>query len=491
MKYFICFLLGGLYTLSFSPYNIIFLSFLSVIFFLILLDLEFMKDSILKSLSFSTGYFLIGTYWLKNVINNFSDVSSLLSIAMVFIFILYLSLFIIIPIIFVTFINQRLIINKNYLLIILAILITLFEVVRAHLFTGFSWFNFGQAAINTPLDYFFPVFGVHGLTFIIFMMAIIFINIIKSGNRNFFASLAFIFVVIYVIIFNKNWTSLTNKEISIFIIQPNLQNKISYSNEDILNRMNILRKMTVSQTNKNVDIILWPEAPLPIVYNKLENTFYKNIISDIPKHTSLVTGIFYQSEEIIYNSIINASNNISIYHKKHLVPFGEFLPFRESLAFLYKSIGIKMYDIKSGDNVSSINIKNFVAHSLICYESIFSKGSLIKNEKSDFIINVSNDGWFGESLAPYQHLDALIMRSLENQRYSIRSTNTGISAVISPFGEIEEYIQFNEKGVISKKIFARNGHTPISKHGYSILYLFIFAIFLYSTLYFNIKTFKR
>ena len=491
MKYFICFLLGGLYTLSFSPYNIVFLSFLSVIFFLILLDLEFMKDSILKSLSFSTGYFLIGTYWLKNVINNFSDVSSLLSIAMVFIFILYLSLFIIIPIIFVTFINQRLIINKNYLLIILAILITLFEVVRAHLFTGFSWFNFGQAAINTPLDYFFPVFGVHGLTFIIFMMAIIFINIIKSGNRNFFASLAFIFVVIYVIIFNKNWTSLTNKEISISIIQPNLHNKISYSNEDILNRMNILRKMTVSQTNKNIDIILWPEAPLPIVYNKLENTFYKNIISDIPKHTSLVTGVFYQSEEIIYNSIINASNNISIYHKKHLVPFGEFLPFRESLAFLYKSIGIKMYDIKSGDNVSSINIKNFVAHSLICYESIFSKGSLIKNEKSDFIINVSNDGWFGESLAPYQHLDALIMRSLENQRYSIRSTNTGISAVISPFGEIEEYIQFNEKGVISKKIFARNGHTPISKHGYSILYLFIFAIFLYSTLYFNIKTFKR
>ena len=83
------------------------------------------------------------------------------------------------------------------------------------------------------------------------------------------------------------------------------------------------------------------------------------------------------------------------------------------------------------------------------------------------------------------------MRSLENQRYSIRSTNTGISAVISPFGEIEEYIQFNEKGVISKKIFARNGHTPISEYGYSILYLFIFAIFLYSTLYFNIKTFKR
>jgi apolipoprotein N-acyltransferase len=83
------------------------------------------------------------------------------------------------------------------------------------------------------------------------------------------------------------------------------------------------------------------------------------------------------------------------------------------------------------------------------------------------------------------------MRSLENQRYSIRSTNNGISAIVNPFGEIEEHINFNKKGVISRKIYARNGHTPISKYGYNTLFIFIFSIFLYSALYFNIKTFKR
>ena len=77
------------------------------------------------------------------------------------------------------------------------------------------------------------------------------------------------------------------------------------------------------------------------------------------------------------------------------------------------------------------------------------------NKNADFIINVSNDGWFGDSLAPYQHLDALIMRSLENQRYSIRSTNTGISAVIKPDGTLVEYINLNKSGIINTKIYSR------------------------------------
>ena len=109
----------------------------------------------------------------------------------------------------------------------------------------------------------------------------------------------------------------------------------------------------------------------------------------------------------------------------------------------------------------------------------------------DFILNVSNDGWFGDTLAPYQHLDALVMRSLENQRYSIRSTNTGISAIINHKGVIEDYIQFNKTGIINKKIISRNGNTPLSNHGYDILYSLFFIVFLYSTVYFNIKLFRR
>ena len=85
---------------------------------------------------------------------------------------------------------------------------------------------------------------------------------------------------------------------------------------------------------------------------------------------------------------------------------------------------------------------------------------------------------FGDTLAPYQHLDALRMRSLENQRYAIRAANNGISAIISPFGEIIEFVPYNKKGTISASIVARNGYTPLSEFGYSILYVFIFIIFI-------------
>ena len=138
-----------------------------------------------------------------------------------------------------------------------------------------------------------------------------------------------------------------------------------------------------------------------------------------------------------------------------------------------------------------LSIDSFIAKPLICYESIFSAESLVLEENVDFILNVSNDGWFGETLAPYQHLDALVMRSLENQRYSVRSTNTGISAIISSKGVIEDYVKFNKTGIINRKIISRNGNTPLSKYGYEILYFLFFIVFLYSAIYFNIKLFRR
>ena len=249
--------------------------------------------------------------------------------------------------------------------------------------------------------------------------------------------------------------------------------------------------MSLKPSVKNSDIILWPEAPISIPFNDLRNSYYKNILLEFSDTTTLVAGNFFREQNNIYNSIINISSSESFYHKKHLVPFGEYLPFRKSMFYIYNFIGLNTYDISPGKLTNIIEVNNLKAYALICYESIFSKEALIKNTKADFIINVSNDGWFGDSLAPYQHLDALRMRSLENQRYAARSTNNGISAVISPYGEIIKFIPYNKKGSISADIVSRNGHTPLSKYGYNILYIFIFIIFIYASIYFNIKSFKR
>ena len=491
MNYFVCFFIGWLYTLSFSPYNISLLSLLSILILLLLLDLDSLKDTTIKAFLFSSGYFLSGTYWLENVIRQYSEVGYILSIIIILFFILYLSIFIALPIIISSYLKINLKLHKNYSLIIMSILITFFEIIRAEIFTGYSWHNFGQSGIGAPLEYFFPVIGVHGITLIIFLSALIIANIIRSKNLKFFLPLLTIFLLFYFSIYSKEWTFESSKTASITIIQPNITNKLSYDKEEIIKRMNTLSNMSSDLAVNSPDIILWPEAPLTVPYNNIKKSYYENILRNLPSSTSLVTGSFYEDNGSIYNTIINVSDPSNLYHKKHLVPFGEYLPFRKTMSSIYNFIGINIYDLSKGKISNVIKINEFKAYSLICYESIFSKESLIKIPEVDFILNVSNDGWFGDSLAPYQHLDALRMRALENQRYAIRSANNGISAIISPNGNIVNFIPYNKMGLINASIKARNGYTPLSKYGYKTLYIFIFLIFIYASIYFNLKVFKR
>jgi len=488
MVYILCFIIGSLYTLSFSPYSINIASIVSIMTLFLLLDLDSIKDSIMKSFLFSLGYFSFGTYWLENVINHYTNISFFITFLIIFIFIVYLSAFIVIPVAVMSYLKQNLKLDKNYALIILSILITLFEILRSFLFTGFSWFNFGQAALDSPLSHFFPVFGVHGLTLIILLSSLIIINIIRSNNLKFYIPLSIIFLSIYVNIYSKEWTSINDEKINISILQPNITNKLSYGKKDIIKNMETLNDLTLHSLIHNPDIILWPEAPLPLPYN---NTYYTKVLESIPVSTVLISGSFYKENNVIFNSLINITNPENIYHKQHLVPFGEYLPFRNYLIFFYNVLGMDIIDISKGTSLKSIGIKNYLAHSLICYESIFSKDSLIKNPNVDFIINVTNDGWFGNSLAPVQHLDALRMRSLENQRYSVRAANGGISAVISPYGEIIEYLPYGKKGSLNYNIFSINGLTLLSKFGYKTLYILMFFTFLYSTIYFNLNVFRR
>tara|TARA_B100000579_G_scaffold180999_1_gene147497 strand:+ start:89 stop:1564 length:1476 start_codon:yes stop_codon:yes gene_type:complete len=491
MKYFLCLILGGVYTLSFSPYNFLFAAFISIFLFFIILDLEKIKESVLNSIFFSTGYFSIGSYWLNNVIKYYTDINIFVSIFLVSLFILYLSLYIVIPTLLTVLIKKNFEFDRNFLLIIFVILISLFEVIRSILFTGYSWFNFGQAALDSPLQYYYPVIGVHGVTLIILLIPIIFISFVKLKNIKFFSSLFILILSTNYYLYDKEWTFISHENITVSVIQPNKENKLKYSSKDNLNRMEYLLNKSVSLREENSNIIFWPESPIQLTYNSIKNTYYENLLKKISKDKIIVTGTFYEDSNLVYNSIINTAEPSNVYHKKHLVPFGEYLPFRKYLGGFYNLLGINVYDLASGNKNNKIFVGNYSLFSLICYESIFSMQSLIKDKNVDFIFNVSNDGWFGNSLAPFQHLDALRMRSIENQRYSVRAANTGISAILSPKGKILYSIPFNEEGIITSNIEGRNGITPISSYGYNILFAVMFFLLIYSSICFHINIFRR
>ena len=196
----------------------------------------------------------------------------------------------------------------------------------------------------------------------------------------------------------------------------------------------------------------------------------------------------YENQKI-YNSLLVLDNELNIlgkYYKNKLVPFGEFLPFENILSNLgFKKItqGYQSFSADKKEIPIKLNNYNFIP--LICYEIIYS-GKINKSKKNyDFILNISEDGWFGNSIGPYQHFSHSIFRSIEEGKPLIRSSNNGISAFINPKGQVIDKNLTTDKGFIEINSFKKSNKTIFSSHGNKIFFYFLS---IYISLIFFFKT---
>ena len=197
----------------------------------------------------------------------------------------------------------------------------------------------------------------------------------------------------------------------------------------------------------------------------------------------------YENQKI-YNSLLVLDNELNIlekYYKNKLVPFGEFLPFEKILSNLgFKKI-TQGYQSFSADNQRDpIKLNNYNFIPLICYEIIYS-GKINKSKKNyDFILNISEDGWFGNSIGPYQHFSHSVFRSIEEGKPLIRSSNNGISAFINPKGQVIDKNLTTDKGFIEIKSFKKSNKTIFSSQGNKIFFYFLF-IYISLIFFFKIR----
>jgi len=242
-------------------------------------------------------------------------------------------------------------------------------------------------------------------------------------------------------------------------------------------------------------LFLWPEGIIPNI-SQSELIEFKNLFDQKFNENHLL-GLGINSQKIrngktkFFNSFSIYDNELNLlhsYNKVKLVPFGEFLPFENIL----KNIGLRSLtnnyqSYSSGLNRDIINIykNNFSLKilPLICYEIIYS-GKIFKNNKFDYIINISEDGWFGNSIGPYQHYTHSIFRAIESGKYVIRSANNGITAIINPIGVAEQKISFGKSGYIDFEEKRTVETTFFSKFGNKIFFvmilLYIFLIFSFN-----------
>ncbi len=477
----ICLLLGILTSFSLPPYNLFFINFLTLPLLLYILVNYVNKKTISFFVGwiFGFGYFISNLYWISNSLT--FDVNFRFFIPFALILIpLFLGIFYGLVTFLCNFFNLK---NKISSILIFSIFFGGIEFLRSFIFGGFPWnlmvFSFSNNLHFLQILSYIGTYSLNLLSITIFLLPAIFFFKYKSLTKFLIFGLSLILVMINflygnLIIKNFEKKKYDNLNSIIRVVSPNVPIERFLSNQDTEKSINELISLSDPQNLKKT-IFIYPEGIITGIYLK-DLKFFKDIFKDnYNTNHRVILGINSINQNKIYNSLIVLNNESELlykYNKNKLVPFGEFLPFEN----FFKKIGLKKitqgYQSFSADDKREIfEVDKLKFIPLICYEIIYS-GKINPNKNYyDFILNISEDGWFGKTIGPQQHLIHSIFRSIEEGKNVIRSTNNGISAFINPKGQIIK--QITEKGYFDVKKIKRVNKTYFAKHGNKIFFYFV------------------
>ncbi len=495
MLYLILPFLGYLYTLCFAPSNYFPLGMIAFPALLIILDiLKSPVKAFFGGFLFAFGHHISGLYWISNSLLIEADKFAWLVPFAVSVIPAYLSLYIG----FASYLTYKLKYNGLAKVLFFSSVWVLFEILRSYALTGFSWNLAGYTILkNLNLSQIAAYVGVYGLSLfvlIVFLSPYLVINAFiesikdKSPYR-LSLSLIYLMPIAFVISWLSYWGGQRineNKDryenVAIRIVQPNIPQNEKFDRAKIGDHLFKYYTLTVDENQDKTfvpDLIIWPEAATPYILTK-NPEFLEDLKDIIPYGAYLAMGTIRsegedEDNQKIYNSIqfIDSEGVLSEvkYDKHHLVPFGEYVPFRKYFPNIEK-ITHGMGDFSEGEGVKTLKVGQIPAFSpSICYEIIFPTkvADFSTEEKPRFILNVTNDGWFGLSSGPYQHLDQARMRAIEEGLSVVRSANTGVSAIIDPFGRVLASLDLNKYGVVDGNLPASlNNRTFYSIFGNKI-----------------------
>ena len=423
------------------------------------------------------GHWGIGVSWIIVSVYYYGNIGYIASSIVYMLFLILILLFAVAPIRLFK-IKKEYPLNLHSALYISSVFILL-ELSRDFYFGGFPWLVPGTVGIDTILSIAFPLIGVAGVSFVIYLLSAV---IAMSWNNN--RKISYVFLTLSFLILipsNPHTEEAGETTLKISLVQPSLDPQLKFNRGYKTEIEGALLTLTNKIQNES-DLIIWPEVELPYSYNSKQ---FKELKNKINPSTELITGIWLFEENKLYNSLISIKSD-EIYKKRHLVPFGEYIPFKSILNPLLKYFGAPISDISPGtSNQEPISINNDIkAAPLICYDIVFANDVRKAVKSSDFIINISNDSWFGGSLGPYQHLEIARIRAIENNRWIARSTNDGFTAFINNKGTIVSLMPKYQQGSLTNEISLIKSSTIYSEYGYYVTYLFsIIYIFITLSLY--------
>ncbi len=516
---------------------------------------------------FGLGYFLAAVYWIYFSMHVYYRIPAFVVVLMIAGLAAWLALFPALAL----YLTRKLAkpahtaFSSAAVLVLLPALWTLFEMLRGWLLSGFPWQSVGYSQVGTLLQGLAPLFGVYGVSAAVLVLAAVFYLVLLPVRRQ---SPAVFYTVVgvysLVALLGWNWLGvmlllgglawgLYQKQQAVYagiavlvlayagslipysqkngaaldvaVVQGNVHQAVKWSPAGL--QQSIQRYLSLSKPHWNADLVIWPETALPEFLGRLRENVIRPVQQSFLKadKATLLMGVPVETKNAVtgktaaYNSVVKVTaNDLQRYDKKHLVPFGEFMPFPSVLGGLYQAVGLEQENFVSGADVQRpLYVNGHEVGISICYEIVFGHQVSQALPDAAFLVNFSNNAWFynpprrpaaqarwdparagyrpggsqagvrvlynawrGDSLEAYQHLQILQMRALETSRYIISTTNDGITALVGPNGRVLSALPRFQQGVLRVRLQPLQGATLYVLTGdYLLLALAVFAVFLF------------
>jgi apolipoprotein N-acyltransferase len=464
---FVFFLTGALLMLSFEPvgwYPLAPVLMLPILFAFHQLE---PRQAARLGFAFGAGLFLTGTYWLYVSIHVFGQAPLILAL------LLMIGLVIIMAFYYAAtgWLIARFSGGNNVRFLIVAPAAWVFiEWVRGWFMSGFPWMTLGYSQTDSPLAGFAPLVGIFGVSLLLMIStSAVLAALMSAGKRRLvFVAIAALPWVSGTVLRTVDWTEVAGPAVRTTIVQGGVSQDRKWLREQFRETLELYRSSL--REHGQSDLVIWPEVAIPAVLDQVED-YVSMLQSDIAaRKTTLLFGILERDDarENVYNSVIAIDGqNQQVYRKRHLVPFGEYFPGPGFVREWMRMMNLPYSDISAGEDEQALlrmpdgNLLSVA----ICYEDAYAAEQLYALPDAGILINVSNDAWFGDSIAPHQHLQIAQMRALEAGRYVVRATNNGISAFIAPDGSILETGPQFELLTLTYDVPPRAGLTPYARAG--------------------------
>ena len=413
------------------------------------------RQATLTGLSFGLGFFLTGVSWVYVSLSVFGGMPWWLAGPAAFLFCAVMALFpMLAGALFKRWQPEAVWRQAFYF----AALIAAADWLRSWIFTGFPWLAVGYSqAPPSPLAGFAPLLGVHGLSLLVALAGALLVR--WRHGLGFIVLLA----VTGLVLRQVPWTTPVGQPLSVALVQGNIPQDMKFRPEAFIRTLNLYQRLIEQNP---AQLTLLPETALPIFFQQLPEMYVERLQKAMwAQGGDLIAGTLTGDNDQYFNSAISLGSSPSqTYSKRHLVPYGEFIP--PGFAWFMELVSIPMSSFARGaENQAPLAVAGQKVAVNICYEDVFGEELIGALPAAGILANLSNTAWFGHSLAQPQHLQIAQLRAAETGRPMLRATNTGMTAIVAANGDVQAALPPFTTDVLKGEIRAYEGMTPYARFG--------------------------